>query len=186
MLFLYVKFVTLWKAMSSCILISFGILIINSFHYFCSIVEWQSFVSTIMLIYGLILEWSLIFHICFTIAGKRIFPTSRYTICWCKVGYPSSASTSWLSITRTQHTLPPWWVCNSCPLLLHFIFLILNSLLNNWQDVSYWQGSLQTLEFNKSSYSSINGLVSSFVTLLQVPNGDLLYWCFYGCTTIFL
>lgn len=102
--------------------------------------------------------------------GPWILFTSRYTVCWFKMGGPSSAATSWLSYTGAQHTLPPWWVCTLYFfLLIHIDFVI----LIEWSPISTWQGSLKTVELNKNPCSSINGLVSSFVTLLQVPSGPL-------------
>lgn len=37
-----------------------------------------------------------------------------------------------------------------------------------------WQGSLKTVEVLNSPHSGINGLVASFVTLLQVGRGIML------------
>ena len=39
---------------------------------------------------------------------------------------------------------------------------------------SYWQGSLKTMEVLNSPHAGINGLVASFVSLLQVRRGFAL------------
>lgn len=44
--------------------------------------------------------------------------------------------------------------------------------------ISYWQGSLKTMEVLNSPHSGINGLVASFVTLLQVGRGFGLLFSF--------
>lgn len=87
----------------------------------------DSFINQTFFVYSFFkLDWWVSFYNCslvflvsqlwcfclFSLTGSRLFFTRRYTICWCKVGDPCSASTSWLSCSRAQHALPTWPVCN--------------------------------------------------------------------------
>lgn len=103
----------------------------------------------------------------FFVTGEGIFFTGRYSVCRHKVGSPGSASPSRLSCGGAEHALPPRWVCNSR--LFHLkCENISKSLFRDESNFLTWQGRLKTMELVRSPCTGINGLVSSFVKLLQV------------------
>lgn len=132
--------------------------------------------------------------------GQRLLFSCWYPVCWCKVEDTCGSSPPWLSYSRVEYALQPWQVCctwnlrfktnlsliwhldilfflqsrvisesdyliSFCPFLVcqnHYFMVGLNVLC---------QGSLMTVEVFNRARAGINGLVSSFVKLLQVKTG---------------